>query len=415
MSIFEKLNGKKMKLSINKVFFFGSVIFFGILSLPSCNSGAVDEKSFEINLISKKWIPDGREGLFNVTAEQQKKGTVVLKGETNIPQAKQEVLDLYKNSVVALIDSIRILPDTVENERFSGIITLSVANLRKFPDHASELISQAILGTPVIVLKNEDSWLLIQTPDRYIAWTEESSVQRMTVVEMQEWRQSERAIYLKISGSIFNSPDESAIVGDIVAGSIIRITGNLNGYLKVLLPDAREGYIRDKELTGFESWKASLDYSGENLCSVAQSFMGSPYLWGGSSTKAVDCSGFVQSVYFQNGRILSRDASLQARHGNVIDISDGFDDLMKGDLLFFGWKNESGPHVTHVAIYIGNYEYIHSTGRVMVNSLDSASNIYNKYRRNSLLSARRILKIEEYPGIIPVGRHEWYQEVSEIK
>ena len=53
----------------------------------------------------------------------------------------------------------------------------------------------------------------------------------------------------------------------------------------------------------------------ESICKVARTFLGLPYLWGGSSAKAVDCSGFVQSVYFMNGLILPRDASLQALHG----------------------------------------------------------------------------------------------------
>lgn len=374
----------------------------------TCCNPSLEEKLPEIDRISEKWIPDGREGLFNINVDQANKGTIVLRGETNVPQAKEEVLDLFKNSGSAIIDSIRVLPDTINNERFFGFVTISVANLRKQPDHASELVSQAILGTPVIVLKNEDSWLLVQTPDKYISWTEESSVNLMTRAEMNIWSHSDRIIYLENSGFIYSSADESGVIGDIVAGSLIRNSGKIKGYTKVLLPDGREGFVRDKEITDFNSWKLSLDYSGDRLSSISLTFMGSPYLWGGSSTKAVDCSGFVQSVYFMNGIILSRDASLQAGHGSVVDISNGFDKLVKGDLLFFGWKNDKGPHVTHVAIYLGNSEYIHSSGRVMINSLDSASKIFNSYRKSSLLSSRRMLGIENDNGILPVAKHEWY-------
>ena len=57
------------------------------------------------------------------------------------------------------------------------MVTISVINLKKEPDHASELVSQEILGTPVLILKTKDSWLQIQTPDNYISgWIEESSV-----------------------------------------------------------------------------------------------------------------------------------------------------------------------------------------------------------------------------------------------
>jgi len=52
-----------------------------------------------------------------------------------------------------------------------------------------------------------------------------------------------------------------------------------------------------------------------------------------------------------NGLILQRDASLQALHGSVIDISNGYSRLKKGDLLFFGSKVNENQHITHVAIY----------------------------------------------------------------
>ena len=376
--------------------------------LLSCSNSSLEEKLMEIDRISEKWIPDGREGLFDITVDQVNNSTIVLRGETNIPQAKEEVVDYFENSGPALIDSIRILPDTISNERFFGFVTISVANLRKQPDHASELVSQAIMGTPVIVLKSQDSWLLVQTPDKYISWTEESSIKLMNRAERNVWSHSDRVIYLKSSGFIYSSAVGSGIIGDIVAGSLIRNTGKENGYTKVLIPDGREGFVRDKEIADFNLWKSGLNHSGDQVSSVACTFMGFPYLWGGSSTKAVDCSGFVQSVYFMNGIILSRDASLQAGHGSELDISNGFDKLIKGDLLFFGWKNDKGAHVTHVAIYLGNAEYIHSSGRVMINSLDSASNIFNSYRKNSWLSARRMLGTDNDNGIVPVANHEWY-------
>ena len=87
-------------------------------------------------------------------------------------------------------------------------------------------------------------------------------------------------------------------------------------------------------------------------------------MWGGSSVKGVDCSGFVQSVFFRNGLILARDASLQALHGSPVDITAGFGNLRRGDLLFFGSKENGIAHVTHVAIYLGNSDYINSSGRV---------------------------------------------------
>jgi gamma-D-glutamyl-L-lysine dipeptidyl-peptidase len=380
----------------------------GLVIFVCCNSGSRKEEVMAgIDQVSKKWVPDGREGLFHVTAEQ-KNGNIVLRGETNLAIAKAELIELIKKPGLKIIDSIKVLPDTISNEKSSGVVTLSVINLRKEPDHAAELVSQAILGSPVVVLKNENSWLLVQTADKYIAWTDESSVALMTSKELKAWKNSDRIIFVNNSGWVYTSADETGIAGDIVAGSILQVSGKVKGYVKVLFPDDREGYVRDNEVMDFNIWKNQIT-TPDGIINFAHTFMGSPYLWGGSSTKATDCSGFVQSVYFNNGLILSRDASLQARHGEIIDISHGFDQIKKGDLLFFGWKDNSEQHhVTHVAIYQGDDEYIHSTGRVMINSLDSAALNFSSYRKSSLLSARRIIGIANDSCIVQVSKHHWY-------
>jgi hypothetical protein len=257
-------------------------------------------------------------------------------------------------------------------------------------------------------LKDENSWLLIQTPDKYIGWTEKSSIVMISRAEINKWRQTERIIFLENSGWVYTSPEESGVVGDLVAGSIMEKTGESKGYLKVILPDGREGFVRKNSVMDFNLWKSQVPCTEENVCRIASTFLGIPYLWGGSSSKAVDCSGFVQSVYFMNGIILSRDASLQADHGLAVDLTNGYSQLKRGDLLFFGSKENSTSHVTHVAIYIGDNEYINSSGRVMINSLDSTQINYSIYRENSLLAAKRIIGVENDLGIVPVIKHPWY-------
>ncbi|MCX6320884.1 MAG: C40 family peptidase [Bacteroidia bacterium] len=398
-----------MKHSENKRFFNTIGFWIGILLiLNGCHSSFYEDKQAEIDSIATRWVPDNREAICVVTAKTGKGGSIILCGETTIPQAKQEIIKILNNPGTVLIDSILTLPDTVRNEKYRGLVSLSVINLRKQPDHRSEMVSQAILGTPVLILKNENSWLLIQTPDRYIAWTEKSSVKSMNRAEIDAWKQADRVIYMENSGWVYASPDESGVVGDLVAGSILIKTGESKGYARIVLPDGREGFVNNKKIIDFRSWKTQVLCTEEKVYRVATTFLGLPYLWGGSSSKAVDCSGFVQSVYFMNGMILSRDASLQADHGLSVDLSKGYSQLKRGDLLFFGSKENSNLHVTHVAIYLGNNEYINSSGRVMINSLDSAQINYSSYRKNSLLAAKRIIGVENDMGIVHVIKHPWY-------
>jgi gamma-D-glutamyl-L-lysine dipeptidyl-peptidase len=200
----------------------------------------------------------------------------------------------------------------------------------------------------------------------------------------------------------------SQVIGDIVGGSILEKTGESGGFAAVSTPDGRKGFIEKQKVMNFNVWKSGVQCTEENICNSAFTFMGLPYLWGGSSSKGVDCSGLVQSVFYRNGYILQRDASLQAQHGRSVDISDDYKNIKKGDLLFFGTKKDNIPHVTHVGIYIGNKEYINSSGMVKINGLDSAKSNYRSYRLNLFLSARRVIGAAGDMGIVAISTHPWY-------
>ena len=87
---------------------------------------------------------------------------------------------------------------------------------------------------------------------------------------------------------------------------------------------------------------------GESLVSYASSFIGNPYVWGGTSlTQGADCSGFVQSIYAQYGISLPRIAADQAQVGTAIPVKDA----MPGDLVFY--QDDNG-YIYHVMIYAGN-------------------------------------------------------------
>lgn len=380
-----------------------SVTTMILLCFSGCNQPHIRSAREQIEKISAKLAPDSRTELCSVTAVKGPDKSIIIKGETTSPEIRSEIIKALSEIHYNLVDSILILPDTTVNKKYFGLATLSVINLRKLPDHSSELVSQALLGTPVKILKNEDSWLLVQTPDKYISWTEESSVRALTTRELNEWRKSDRYVYLNSTGWIYSNTLQTSVTGDIVAGCIVSVTGETGDYLRVFLPDGREGFIEKKSALPWKDFISEPGISGENIRNQALMLQGVPYLWGGTSPKGVDCSGLVQNVFFMNGLILQRDASMQATHGRPVDITRDFNNLEKGDLLFFG----NAKRIWHVAIYAGNGEYIHSSGRVMVNSLDSLRSNYIEYRRNSLVKAMRIAGFED-EGIIPLKKHPWY-------
>jgi len=347
-------------------------------------------------------------GIRDIKVRTGDDGALILTGETTNPHIPDAIIKTLSNTGNRLVDSIIILPDTLINKQYTGLVTLSVINIRKLPDHRAEMVSQAVLGTPVRILKSQSGWLLVQTPDHYLGWTESSSVETMTITAMAEWKRSDRVITTLNTGWIYSSPSGSGITGDFVAGCILERKGEISGFTHVRLPDGREGYINRGSVTDFNKWRRDVRCTGDNLIRYASTFNGLPYLWGGSSSKGFDCSGFSQSVYYLNGIILFRDASLQELHGMKVDISEGYGLLKPGDLLFFGTKENSKLHITHVAIYIGDSEYIHSSGRVKINSLDSTRSNYNGYLVDLLLSAKRIIGADDDPGIGHINSHPWY-------
>ena len=114
--------------------------------------------------------------------------------------------------------------------------------------------------------------------------------------------------------------------------------GEDSDFYLVNYPDGRVAYIKKDEAKLFNDWYNALNPTGETILKTAYRFMGIPYLWGGTSTKGMDCSGFTKTVYYLNGIVLQRDASQQVNTGELVDTKDGWQNLQAGDLLFFGRK-----------------------------------------------------------------------------
>lgn len=125
--------------------------------------------------------------------------------------------------------------------------------------------------------------------------------------------------------------------------------------------------------------------SYESVVSLAQSFLGVPYVYGGASPSGFDCSGFTMYVFAQFGYGLPHGATGQLNYGSVVSQSD----LQPGDLVFFQDYNYSYSAASHVGIYIGGGQFIHAS---------SASNSYcvtisslgESYYASHYLTGRRL-------------------------
>lgn len=297
-------------------------------------------------------------------------------------------------------------------EKRWGVVTVSVANMREKPGYASEMGTQCLLGMPVRILGAERGWQNVETAEGYAVWVTSDSLVLLNKEEFNRYIESSQVIFLAHSGFCFTEPDEkSAKVSDLVAGCVLQNDGQEGNFVRVRFPDGRCGFVRQDSCADFERWKKNTRPTGENLTEKALDYLGTPYLWGGTSSKMLDCSGLTKLCFFLNGMVIPRNASQQAKAGVSVPIR-GYAAMQKGDLLFFGSPaTDTKPErVSHVGIYLENGDFIHESGRVKLNSLNPARPLYSASLTRRLVAVRRFLGAGADSSLVPIAEHPFYQK-----
>lgn len=344
-----------------------------------------------IREIKNEYAPDPRTSICEIEARKSENGWV-LTGETNLPEARSALISSLDARRISVQDSVVLLPQNPDSAL--AVVCVSVANLRAAPSYASELTTQATMGMPLRIYKKTGGWYRVQTPDSYIAWVNGSVIKRLTKKAMDSAAQATKVIFLDTYGFGYDAPvDNAARVSDLVAGSILRFIGRKSGYINVEYPDGRKGWIKEKAGLLYNEWINGLSQRGEDLIRTALKLRGIPYMWGGTSTKMMDCSGFTKTVFFLNGWVLPRDASQQSAAGILVDSTRHYENLEPGDLLFFGKKAQKnqGEKVIHVGLWMGGGRFIHASGTVHISSLVPGTPEYDEYNDRRYLKAKRLL------------------------
>ncbi len=346
-----------------------------------------------IAAIQADYAPDRRVARFDVEAEWTEAG-LVLTGTTDQPAAAERLTRALAAHGLDWDDEVVRLPDLAPGEAGWALVNISVANLRSEPRHPSELSTQAPLGTPLRVLERRGGWLLVQVPNGYLSWVDGGGVHRVDQAELEAHRRADKVIYLQPDGVARSAPSHAAPpVADLVAGGLLVRLGSEAGFHRVMFPDGREAYVAEAESALFEEWTRATRATEESLLAVAMSFLGRPYLWGGTSPKGMDCSGFTKTVYLLNGLVIPRDASQQIHAGMLVEHAGDFSTLRPGDLLFFGRPATATTpeRVVHVGMWVGDNRFIHASGRIRLNSVRPEDPDYDAYNTGRYLRTKRIL------------------------
>jgi gamma-D-glutamyl-L-lysine dipeptidyl-peptidase len=372
--------------------------FILVLILTSCLNSELDKYKVAndvIDQIRQSHAPDRRVAIMDIKATIYN-DVILLSGETDRSEIPESLISKFAEKGLEAKSEINLLPESNLNGSIYGVINNSVSNIRSQPKHSAELATQALLGTNVKVLKKMGSWYLIQTPDKYISWIDAGGLVVMNENTHDVWNRAKKIIYLESSGYVFVSPEleSGERVADIVMGCQLKLVSELEEYFEVQYPDGRVGFVEKSKSEKYNQWLTSIEFQKQLIKEKALGLMGTPYLWGGTSSKGMDCSGFTKTVYFMNGLIIPRDASQQVNEGLKVDTNLSFTGLEVGDLLFFGSPatDSTKQRTTHVGLWIGDNQFIHASKNVRISSVDENSPNYDEPNVKRYLGSQRYLK-----------------------
>ena len=247
---------------------------------------------------------------------------------------------------------------------FQAKVNADSLYLRQSPGGA--VITTLSKGTTVAVLNNSSSWYKVSVNGKegyvsgeYLTGTTATGVALGTGT-------------VKCSSSVnFRSaPNTSSTsYGELKNGTAVTVLSTSNGWSKVSYA-GKAGYISADYLVTASSGTAispsntaasvSISAKRQSVLNYAAQFLGVPYVYGGSTPSGFDCSGFTSYVFKNTVGSIPRVA--QAQYDATTRVSR--DDLLPGDLVFFGSSTSS---ISHVGIYVGSNQFIHapSTGDVV--------------------------------------------------
>ncbi len=266
-----------------------------------------------------------------------------------------------------------------------GLVESNGLRLRAKPNTDAEILATAAFGDQVVIIRKVDDWYLVDY-NLLIGYVHSDyvSVKERENIELGYGVVEDNAVNMRAK------PDPmSQKLATLNLGDTAYIIGFNCGWYKVQY-EGQTGYIRSDLLALTEAPKTNSQAVvgkapvvvtvGDQAVNLAYDYMGVPYVWGGTTPKGFDCSGFTQYVFKQLGVTINRTAAQQLKNGYEVT------NLQTGDLVFFTGTYATSAAASHVGIYIGNNQFIHAAnGGVKVTSLDQ------EYYAARYIGARRVV------------------------
>ena len=281
-----------------------------------------------------------------------------------------------------------LIPPPFERATADHAIAVGVVDVHAEPDATSEVVTQALLGAPLISLEAAPNWRAIQLSD-YAGWIPESALAaRPPASEQVAVVSALRAPYYETRDA--HSP--AGVVEVYATTTLPLLAASADGtQLTVALPGARHGLLRAEDCAIRPATDPFPPRPITEMLAFSQRFLGTPYRWGGVTALGLDCSGLAQLCCRYVGVSILRDADQQyATIPHVVERGD----LRAGDLVFFARDGR----IVHVGVMLDGSRVLHADGsvrhQVTINALDPDTEDYSPRLAQLYAGARRPLSTE---------------------
>jgi gamma-D-glutamyl-L-lysine dipeptidyl-peptidase len=288
---------------------------------------------------------------------------------------------------------------TITTTATAYAVAAAVADVRRDPDPASELVTQALLNASATADLQEGEWIHVRLSD-YEGWIHSQQLEEPIIrgfCKVSACCATPLPLIAVVTVPycpLFATAEGGEVVGKLYLSTALPPLDLTHPErIQVALPGEQVAWLQRSDsglsLTGNVYPRAPLRV----VTDCARAFLGRPYLWGGTSWEGIDCSAFVQLCYRMGGFIIPRDADQQH---DFLSHSVPRAEMQEGDLIFFGSKA-----ITHVALALNSREYIHAEGqnydRVLINSFDAAAPHYYPRLDEIVWAIKRVITEPEVP------------------
>ncbi|KFY04704.1 hypothetical protein O988_00584 [Pseudogymnoascus sp. VKM F-3808] len=248
---------------------------------------------------------------------------------------------------------------------------LSSMNVSQYLDLTdnSRTQTQALYGAQVSIISEQNGWYEIEAigqptpkdPIGYPGWVPTAQVSLDSSYGKLQSKNPIAAINKVATASLYRDALMKEKYIEISYATRLPVIAHIGGLIQVAVPGGGSAYLSAKHATVYGSVSDIPYPTGNDLVKAGKLFLGRPYLWGGASGFAFDCSGLTHTLYDAHGITIARDAGSQADftgHGTNVARSD----LEAGDLIYYATNITSSSSIHHVTMYIGNNKMIEAYG-----------------------------------------------------